>query len=607
MRVFIGQTCVMLLLLIGTTACRDASIELGEITYVSGAILEGDACDLESTSVQCHSDGPVFIMEHGESCVVGTRSCRDGVWSACEELEYVEPIPSLTSDGVLREAIIGSTVGCGGCDPRCVVTRDQPEAADFGHPLVEINGVIGGATGGVVIGGPSGASSRNAWISSHSSNVVNKLSFATLSNAGVYRTGSDGEGSDPSRTALDGGGYVYVGNRDNASVTKIAGELSQCIEVNGTAGIQTSTGVADLLGAHDAPNRDECILWDTEIAGGSGGPRAVAVDGRGRLWVGLRDDDQYWVLDTESGAILHGPIDVDHAPYGAAIGSDGILWSAATNDTIQAIDTRTANPTNADVQRPPINSPGSVYGVAVDGNGRVYVASGNDLSMYDPSIPAWTPGVTSGARGLSVHADGYVYVAGQGDGIIEHDFNTLAETRRFPVAGSPRGCAPDFFNRVWGASSAATASVVDLATGAINYVPTYGGNYTYSDFTGYGFGVFTNPSGHFVRVYDSSVTCGVGVTATRAALNYVVETPDTTVVQFYAKSADTRAVLTNAPEVYLGDAPPESGGMDVISRMLAAGRDPSARFLAIRVSLRRNGSDQSPVLRELMLQEYCEW
>lgn len=570
-------------------------------------IAEGDACDSPSTSIRCQSD--VRVDSAGvRSCMVGVRRCVDGAWGPCEGMELV--VEGEGGDGVARSPILGATAVCAGCDPSCYTTHDCPSGADDGSGDIAFDGSrFDALSGGVVIGNPSkSAMSRNAWISSNGSDAVNKIDIQTLKNKGVYRVGDD-----PSRTTVDAEGYVYVGNRGSGDVTKIAGDLSQCIETNGVPGIQTSQGetspgVFNVLGPHSDPaKRDECIIWQRPVGPGKGAPKALAIDSRTRLWVGLHDEKRYYVLDTQTGDTIFGPFYTADTPYGAAIGPDGTLWSGSTAGSIQPINTNAATPTSADVG-PRIPASKGVYGIAVDGQNRVIVASGKYVSRYNPATETWQWAATAGAKGVSVDVTGQIYVAGHdADSVIEHDAGDLHETRRWYVFNAPRGCSPDFQNRIWAANHASkNVAVIDLASGNTTYVNTFNTNYTYSDFLGYGFAMFTNPTGYVYRVYDSVDTCGPGVPSLRDRLRVDVATPDTTSVSFRARVADTEAGLDSAIEVPLGTTPLADNVIDLRNALIAAGQDPRDRFLRVKIILSRNGSTQSPVFRSMDLVEFCE-
>jgi streptogramin lyase len=540
--------------------------------------------------------------------MVGMRRCVDGQWGPCEDMELV--VEGEAGDGVARAPIIGSTAVCTGCDPSCYTTHDCPSSADEGADGLSFDGSrFDALAGGVVIGNPSkSAMSRNAWISSYASDAVNKISLITLKNEGVYRAGDN-----PSRTTVDSEGYVYVGNRDSGDVTKIAGELSQCIETNGVPGIQTSAGetapgVFNVLGPNsNLVTRDECIIWQRPVGPGNGNPKALALDSRNRLWVGLNDKKTYYVMDISNGNTILGPFNMTDTPYGAAIGPNGKLWSGSTEGSIQPINTNVETPTQTDVGAV-IASPKGVYGIAVDGQNRVIVASGSSVQRYNPATGTWQTGVTAGAKGVSVDVTGRVYVCGDGaNAIIEHDPGDLHETRRWNVNKNPRGCSPDFSNRIWAANHGSkNVGVIDLATGTVSYINTFDVNYTYSDFLGYGFAMFTNPTGYLYRVYDSVDTCGPGVPSLRDLLRVDVSTPDTTSISFRARVADTEAGLNSAIEVPLGTTPLADNVLDVQGPLVAAGQNPRARFMRIKVILSRNGSTQSPVFRSMDLVEYCE-
>jgi len=607
----LGRLGVSLCALLAAT-CVESEPQIEADQLVSGTVHEGDSCPSPDVTVQCHSPGPQQVDGMGEVCAVGERRCVDGHWGPCVDIELLAMESPTVAPGTERSALLGTPELCGGCDPACFLTTDCPSGADVDNPLASFDGVrFDAELGGIVIGQPSKSSgSRYAWISTNGSDVLNKLNMETLTNDGVYRVGGN-----PSRTTVDSHGNVYVGNRDTGDITKVAGELANCIDRNGTPGIQTSAGetpagskVFDLRGdINDLVDPDECIIWQMPVGPGTGQPKALAIDARGRLWVGDTKLGQYFVMDIDTGNILHGPINVDHSPYGCAIAPDGLLWSGAKDDTIQSIDTTVLNPTDADVGIL-IDSPGSIYGIAVDGMNRVFVADGNDLSRYDPATGTWDTEATDGAKGVSVDGSGHVYVAGDGsDAIIEHDAETLLEIQRWTVERSPKGCAPDFWGRVWGANNgSADVGVVDVATGVVIYINTYGNNYTYSDFTGFGFATFTNPMGHYRRLYDSVDSCGPFVDSWRAQLHVSVDTPDTTSIVFWARGAATEAGLDTAVDVWIGEQPPDVGGMDIANALEAAGQDPVPRFLEIRASLMRNGSTFSPMLRTMALEEYCE-
>jgi hypothetical protein len=255
-----------------------------------------------------------------------------------------------------------------------------------------------------------------------------------------------------------------------------------------------------------------------------------------------------------------------------------------------------------------LDSPGDVYGIAVDGAGRVFVGGGNSLGRYDPVSGTWLTNTTSGAKGIAVHADGRVYVAGSNSNIVlEHDSETLDELERWPVVAAPRGVAPGFDDTIWAANHGSPdVAVIDRLTDNVTYINTFGRNYTYSDFTGYGFSMFSSPEGAFVRTYDAALACGVGNPIRRLTLYYGTECPDTTGIFFFARTSEKLLGLPSSREIFLGYAPPDDHYFDLERLFEEEGLDASARYLQIRVVLKRLGSGDSPVFRTMAIEEYCE-
>ena len=96
------------------------------------------------------------------------------------------------------------------------------------------------------------------WISNSSEGTVSKLDTQTMEELGRYVTRPDGAGN-PSRTSVTiDGRAVAVANR-HGGITKIWARAEDCVESNGTPGIQTSSGANDVL----PWGQDECVAWYT--------------------------------------------------------------------------------------------------------------------------------------------------------------------------------------------------------------------------------------------------------------------------------------------------------------------------------------------------------
>ncbi len=208
----------------------------------------------------------------------------------------------------------------------------------------------------------------------------------------------------PSRTAVDLNGDVWVANRAHgnggkqASVTKIANIIEDCIDRNGNNKIDTSSDVNnDGIITTDCDNNnlpddlstvcadgksheffgldDECILFTVNIGapGGTGRPLALGPDparptGPSDAWAGLYASGTFFRIDGVSGLVedtvqIANQGNISPHPYGAAVDFYGILWAPNLNTGyLFYFDT------NQPDQQGMVTYPdGGFYGIAIDG------------------------------------------------------------------------------------------------------------------------------------------------------------------------------------------------------------------------------------------------
>ncbi|MDY7224763.1 hypothetical protein [Hyalangium rubrum] len=363
--------------------------------------------------------------------------------------------------------------------------------------------------GNIVLGGGRTELSF-AWIANNDNNTVSKFDTRpfTLSDGGVilrevgryhaaipldgrprddggvgYPNGLRGnDGNNPSRTAVDLFGDVWVANRaqtTTGSVTKIANSKLFCTERNGVPGIQTSEdkngdGVISTNPAqgemiiptdwNDPTQYDECISFSTPVGPPGTGDvkaRAMAISegiegSAGDIWVGVHIDRSIIKLDAITGQQV--PLNssgllkltLPFGPYGAAIDSQQRLWvvsSSLGQARLALIDTTTGSLVRADIIPP--GTSGS-YGIAVDGSDRVWVAG-------------WTAGVK---------AFRYTHPVGVGATLgtwTEFDF-TNAVSQINTKMKRPRGIAADDQGFVW------MSSDVNSANGSAAQILAFNGN-----------------------------------------------------------------------------------------------------------------------------------
>jgi hypothetical protein len=296
------------------------------------------------------------------------------------------------------------------------------------------------------------------------------------------------EGHNPSRTAVDLYGDVWVANRAanvQGSVTKIANNKAFCQERNGIPGIQTSedknndgiisTNPADgemIIPSTDSqspawtdPTKyDECILFSTPVGPPGTGTikaRAMAISegiegSAGDIWVGVHNDNSVIKLDPVTGQQVpvnsagQLKIQLPFGPYGAAIDSQQRLWVVSSNlgrARLALINTITGTLIHDNII-PPTTS--GAYGIAVDGKDRVWVAG-------------WTSGVK---------AFRYAHPPGMGSTLgtwTEFDF-TNAVSQINTKMKRPRGIAADDQGFIW------MSSDVNSANGSASQLIAFNGD-----------------------------------------------------------------------------------------------------------------------------------
>jgi hypothetical protein len=277
---------------------------------------------------------------------------------------------------------------------------------------------------GHLVLGTANAELPFAWLANNDQNTVSKFDTRTGQEVARYYAviPLDGQpnprggvgnptalrgnaGNNPSRTAVDLFGDVWIANRavnTQGSVTKIASTLAGCRERNGVPGIQTSrdlngdgaisTNPADgemviPTDWADPAQYDECVLFSTPLGNSTASEvkaRALAIargapGTAGDIWVGLHNTRTIVKLDPVTGqqVMVNGSsqsITLQFGPYGAAVDRQQRLWvvsSSLVPARLALIDALTGTLVRDDIIGP-INS-GS-YGMAVDGQDRVWVA-----------------------------------------------------------------------------------------------------------------------------------------------------------------------------------------------------------------------------------------
>jgi len=451
-----------------------------------------------NTSPECPNGVDGDGDGYGDGCAAG-EDCDDtneyrhpGAQEVCNYLDD-------DCDGDVDEGVLNA---CGNCSPGC---SDQ-EVGNDPFPLPgEEPGVSGEGVGldpnGDIVLDQTNVSFNYLWIAnrygpgaSHNRGTVSKIDTASVTEVARYYTvtcfGNSAyqqgqcldvagnpiqiEDNHPSRTAVDYNFDVWVANRafgGQASTTKIANNLSDCVDRNGNGVIDTSAdhdqsgtieidcngdGVVDDI-TTSCPNGhppeflgydDECVLHTTNYAGTNELGRSVCLDagdpysgGAGNAWVGTFNragNNRFYKIDGAQGGIVD---TVDLAPgvnpYGCAVDGNGILWTLGGfhNAGGRLAWINTANPSQVGG---PISEPFSAnnhfYGVAVDSDGSVWMGGWDTYHVfrYRPDRTAfstlgqgmWTR-IRTGenanvvhTRGIAADLRGWIWVASNNGYII---------------------------------------------------------------------------------------------------------------------------------------------------------------------------------------------
>lgn len=349
------------------------------------------------------------------------------------------------------------------------------------------------------------------WIANSTEGTVSKIDTYTGIELGRYRTGPGDP--DPSRTSVNQRGDVAVANR-NGGITKISAVEERCVDANGDGQIQTSHGPGEILGWGE----DECVLWYQDLpATGGNGPRPIAWEplqdacgaGSPRVWVGFytgidsdigifqrRDGATGELLDEVEVPVWH-LTDRDRGPYGGAVNKEGDFWVTGYYGPAIRIDAETL-----DVEwfEPPAGS--GFYGMALDQNEDIWIG-GCDGAIYrfsqDTQDFTTVATIQGRARGVQIDDQGRAWFAGNNPCrlmMVDTNTGTLVEDAiQLPGCGDPVGVSIDVEGNVWVVDREAqqaykvdpdSHAVLQTVTGLVD-------PYTYSDMTGHGLNLVTNP------------------------------------------------------------------------------------------------------------------
>ena len=575
---------------VGLCAAGEQRCETSGWSVCVGAVLPAEeACD--GADNDCDGDIDEDLLNACGTCGVAPLELCNGSDDDC--------------DGEVDEGVLSP---CGACTP-CGETRVFPFERGDAEPT------IAPAPDGAITLGTGLLERHDIWVPNSDEDTVSRWDTRTGRELARYWIGEN-----PSRTAVDLDGNVWIGNRGDGTVTHIFGDPDRCIDRNEDGVIQTSrdlngdgviTGGELLPEARGDALADECVHCQVRVGTATDLVRGVGVDAENHAWVGTWNSQELYEIDPETCEIMTqistgvGGGTVNRSSvYGIAIDPDGYLWTSGfTSRCMPQVDTRTGETVNV------LCDPRVRYGFAIAPDGTLWFGGFNDtIHSYTPSTGEWATfeppeGGLRETTGMVVDGDGMVFVAGYGShNIGRFDpatgtwllFQTNDPPDGFSSYNNPRGVTIDAEGHLW-AISRTTSGLVEMTrdgewlgdypiVSADN--PSWGtGPYSYSDNTGFQLFNIVAREGTWKDVIDAAAPVRF------LEIDAVTYEPEMTRVELRFRFAD-------APEDLVGvewsEWSPAAGVTDL------RGVAPElARLVEVEVRLQTDDPEIRPVLRSL--------
>lgn len=329
-----------------------------------------------------------------------------------------------------------------------------------------------------------------AWVPNSGDGNSISLVFGNGKEIRRHWTVLSGNGN-PSRTAVDSKGNVWVGNRGTNTVVKIALSEDDCIDKNGNGKIETSKDSNDDGEVDESEmipfSDDECVVGVVPLRMNV---RAVCIDGEDNVYAGSFDAKKLYKISGD-GTLLES-WSLSFGPYGCAVDKNNIIWIAG----VDAGKLGRLNATSGELKEIDAKQWGHtyVYGIWPWPDGKYVVFSTYTensvikITADENPIKVWDTLNLNlrGARGVYVDGDGNVYAAGSlANTAVKLNGIDGTITEVTPTCSMPTGISEDRCGNLWTLCYGDGGIMItgkDLTE--INSFLIRGQHYCYSDFTG---------------------------------------------------------------------------------------------------------------------------
>ena len=359
-----------------------------------GQVDEGCGCP-EGATRQCGSNTGV--------CRYGTQTCSAGVWGDCsggqgptEAQETSCDGQDNDCDGLTDEGLLNA---CGRCGQSCYTQPGDPS-----------RGSTEEGSAFIPAGDPDNPQNRDGvtlsktsfippylWAANHTHNTVSKFNTDLNQEEGIYYVAVN-----PSRTAVDLDGNMWVGGRDDGRLTKVIWDLSKCIDRNGNGVIDTSRSVGGMppspVNSMADPLADECVEFSAVVdPNPSKSIRGIAAGPDGRVWIGFTSGGVR-SIDAAAPHTL-GPFHPSNQVPDYAPDANGVLQPVMVHGQHR------------------LGNAGGVYGLAVDARGMLYLSSfnRNSIARFNTMTNTWEANLTGfdcGSYGIATDGKNRVWTGG---------------------------------------------------------------------------------------------------------------------------------------------------------------------------------------------------